>query len=199
MLKWRAAWREKGEREVKFQETTIPGAFVIDIEPIADERGFFARAWCAREFEAHGLNPRLVQANVSYNRRRKTLRGMHLQRAPDEEAKLVRCTRGALYDVILDLRPDSPAFGRWVAYELSADNRRMLYIPEGCAHGFQTLADDTEVFYQHSAFYAPESATGVAWNDPAFGIEWPFPDDPILSPKDAAWPPFSERRLRGKP
>jgi dTDP-4-dehydrorhamnose 3,5-epimerase len=178
---------------VRFEETAIDGAFVIDIEPIIDERGFFARAWCAREFEAHGLNPRLAQANISYNRHRKTLRGMHFQRAPHEEAKLVRCTRGALYDVILDLRRHSRTFGRWVAYELSASSHRMLYIPEGCAHGFQTLEDNTEVFYQHSEFYAPEYADGVPWNDPAFGIEWPYPDDPILSRKDASWPPFSGR------
>lgn len=173
---------------VKFRETGISGAFVVDVEKIADDRGFFARAWCAREFEEQGLNPSLVQANISYNRYKKTLRGMHYQQPPHAEAKLVRCTRGALYDVILDLRPDSPTLGRWLAFELSGDSYRMLYIPEGCAHGFQTLEDDTEMFYQHSEFFVPQAATGVMWNDPAFGIEWPYPDDPILSPKDNSWP-----------
>lgn len=177
---------------MKFRETGIPGAFVVEVEKLGDERGFFARAWCSREFAEHGLNPSLVQANISFNRHKKTLRGMHYQQAPHAEAKLVRCTRGALYDVILDLRPDSPTLGRWLAFELSAESYRMLYIPEGCAHGFQTLEDDTEMFYQHSEFFAPQAATGVMWNDPAFGIEWPYPDDPILSPKDNAWPPYGE-------
>lgn len=174
---------------MRFRATGIAGAFVVDMEKIEDERGFFGRSWCTREFADHGLNPALVQANISYNRHKKTLRGMHYQRAPHGEAKLVRCTRGALYDVILDLRPDSATLGRWLAFELTRDNYRMLYIPDGCAHGFQTLEDSTEIVYQHSEFYAPQSATGVMWDDPAFGIEWPYPDEPILSPKDASWPP----------
>lgn len=162
---------------------------MIEIEPIEDDRGFFARSWCAREFEAHGLNPRLAQCNISFNQRRGTLRGMHYQEQPHAEAKLVRCTRGSIYDVILDLRPGSPTFGAWEAFELSADNRRMVYVPEGFAHGFQTLEDGCEVFYQMSVFYHAPSARGVRWNDPAFGIEWPL-DDPIISKRDASYPDF---------
>ena len=169
-----------------FRETEIPGAFVIDLERREDERGFFARAWCADEFAAHGLSTRLVQANLSYNESAGTLRGMHFQRAPHEEAKLIRCTRGSLFDAIVDLRPDSPAFKRWIGVELSAENRRALYVPEGCAHGYQTLEDGTESLYLVSEFYAPESEGGVRWNDPAFGIEWPDADNRTLSPKDAA-------------
>jgi len=175
---------------VIFRETEIPGAFVIDLERREDERGFFARAWCADEFAAHGLSTRLVQANLSYNESAGTLRGMHFQRAPHEEAKLIRCTRGSLFDAIVDLRPDSPAFKRWIGVELSAENRRALYVPEGCAHGYQTLEDGTESLYLVSEFYAPESEGGVRWDDPAFGIEWPDADNRTLSPKDAAWPDF---------
>lgn len=156
-----------------FIETKLKGAFVIEPERLEDERGFFARTWCQSEFEAHGLNPRLAQCSISFNKRRGTLRGMHYQAAPHEEAKLVRCIRGAIYDVILDLRPVSPTFRQWTSVELTADNRRMVYIPEGCAHGFQTLEDSTEVFYGMSEFYCPEAARGVRWDDPAFGIEWP--------------------------
>jgi dTDP-4-dehydrorhamnose 3,5-epimerase len=177
---------------VIFQELEIRGAFVVELEKREDERGFFARAWCAREFAEHGLTPRLVQVNVSFNERAGTLRGMHFQRAPHEEAKSVRCTRGAIYDVVLDLRPDSQSYKRWAAVELSADNRRMLYVPEGCAHGYQTLVDDTETLYEVSEFYAPDSEGGVRWDDPAFGIEWPHADERILSPKDASWPDFNE-------
>ncbi len=158
-----------------FTETPLPGAFVIDLEPVADERGFFARSWCAREFEQHGLNPRLVQCNISFNRKAGTLRGMHYQAPPHQEAKLVRCTRGSLYDVAVDLRPESPAYCRWYGVELSAENRKAFYIPEGMAHGFLTLKDDTEVFYQMSEWYHPESARGVRYDDPAFGIKWPIP------------------------
>jgi dTDP-4-dehydrorhamnose 3,5-epimerase len=175
-----------------FTETSIPGAFVIDLEQRGDDRGFFARAWCANEFADHGLNQRLVQVNLSFNQRAGTLRGMHLQTAPHEEAKCVRCTRGAIYDVVLDLRPDSPAYKRWEAVELTAENRRMLYVPEGCAHGYQTLVADTETLYQVSEFYAPESEEGVRWDDPAFGIDWPDAAERVLSPKDAAWPDFRD-------
>jgi dTDP-4-dehydrorhamnose 3,5-epimerase len=158
---------------VIFTETALPGAWIVDVERLEDSRGFFARTWCEREFAERGLNPRLAQCNVSFNKRRGTLRGLHYQAAPHREAKLIRCTRGAIHDVILDLRPDSPTFKRHVAVVLDAESRRMLYVPEGLAHGFQTLEDDTEVFYQMSAFYAPDHARGVRWNDPAFGIQWP--------------------------
>src|SRR5919199_3217742 len=146
-----------------FTETKLKGAFLIEPEPRADERGFFARTWCQREFEAHGLRTRWVQCNISFNKKKGTLRGMHYQLAPYAEAKLVRCTRGAIYDVIIDLRYDSPTFKQWQALNLTADNRQMLFIPEGFAHGFQTLDDDTEVFYQMSEFYAPDCAKGVRW------------------------------------
>jgi dTDP-4-dehydrorhamnose 3,5-epimerase len=156
-----------------FTETALKGAFIIDPERLADERGFFARTWCQREFAAQGLSTKFVQCNISFNKKRGTLRGMHYQATPHEEARLVRCTRGAIYDVILDLRPESPTFRQWLSVELSAQNSRMLYIPEGFAHGFQTLEDDTEVFYQMSEFYHPESARGIRWDAPAFGIRWP--------------------------
>ncbi len=169
-----------------FTETKLSGAFVIDPERFEDDRGFFARTWCVREFKTHGLNSRLVQCSVSNNKQKATLRGMHYQAAPHAETKLVRCTKGAIYDVIIDLREDSSTFRQWVAVELTAENRRMLYIPEGFAHGFQTLSDDTEVFYQISEFYHPESARGVRWDDPAFGIEWPL-EATIMSEKDSSY------------
>jgi len=173
-----------------FRETGLPGACLIEIEPRVDERGFFARSWCQEEFAAHGLNPRLVQCNISFNHRRGTLRGMHFQRPPFQEAKLVRCTRGALIDVIIDLRPDSATFCQHCKIRLDAENHRMLYVPEGFAHGFQTIEDATEVFYQMSEFYRPDAAgCGVRWNDPAFGIEWPVPD-PILNAADRGYPDF---------
>lgn len=156
-----------------FTETKLKGAYLIDLERLEDERGYFARSWCQREFLAQGLDPKTVQCNVSFNKKKGTLRGMHYQLPPFSEAKLVRCTRGVLYDVIIDLRPDSPSFLQWIAVELTAENSRMLYIPKGFAHGFQTMEDDTEVFYQMSEFYAPESARGVRWNDPLFKINWP--------------------------
>ncbi len=172
-----------------FLETKLPGVFEIRLEPRADERGFFARSWCQQEFEAHRLNPKLVQCNVSFNYKKGTLRGMHFQAAPYAEAKLVRCTKGAIYDVALDLRPESPAYKSWVAVVLSAANRQMLYIPEGCAHGFLTLEDETEVFYQMSEFYHAESAGGVRWDDPAFGIAWPEVVQ-VISQRDATYPAF---------
>lgn len=172
-----------------FTETKLKSAFIIEPERVEDERGFFARTFCQKEFEAHRLKTTFVQCNISFNKRKGTLRGMHYQVAPYSEAKLVWCTRGAIYDVIIDLRPDSPTFKQWVAFELAAENRRMLYIPEGLAHGFQTLVDDTEVFYQMSEFYHPECARGVRWDDPVFGIEWP-PDERIISPKDRQYSAF---------
>jgi dTDP-4-dehydrorhamnose 3,5-epimerase len=174
---------------MRFVDTQLPGARVIELDQIVDERGFFARSWCVREFEAHGLNPRLVQCNVSFTTKKGTLRGMHYQGAPHEEAKLVRCTKGAIYDVIVDLRPHAATFCQWIAVELTAENRRSLYVPEGFAHGFQTLTDDCEVFYQMSEFHVPEAARGVRWNDPCFAIEWPMPA-PILSARDMAYEDF---------
>jgi dTDP-4-dehydrorhamnose 3,5-epimerase len=174
-----------------FQETKLKGAFIIKPEPLSDDRGFFARTWCQREFAAHGLNPRLVQCNISFNIEKATLRGMHYQAKPYEEAKLVRCTHGAIYDVIIDLRPDSPTFKQWLAVELTDKNHLILYIPEGLAHGFQTLEENTEVFYQMSEFYqpGPEYACGVRWNDPAFNITWPCQHS-LISPKDSNYPDF---------
>jgi dTDP-4-dehydrorhamnose 3,5-epimerase len=172
-------------------ETELPGAYVIDLEPVEDPRGFFARAWSDEEFAERGLETRVAQCNVSLTKRRGTVRGMHFQRPPHEEAKFVRCTRGALYDVIVDLRPDSVAFRRWIAVELSQGNRRALYVPPGLAHGFQTLVDDTEVFYMISEPYAPESASGVRWDDPTFGIVWPLGAPKEISDRDRIWPDFT--------
>ena len=171
---------------MQFIETKIKGAFLVEPERLEDERGFFARIWSRDEFQDRGLNPSLVQSSISFNKKKGTLRGMHYQAPPHAEAKLVRCTLGALYDVILDLRPDSPSFQQWFSVELSAENRRELYVPEGVAHGFQTLADNTEVSYHISEFHHPESARGVRWNDPAFGIRWPLPVT-VISPKDSAY------------
>jgi dTDP-4-dehydrorhamnose 3,5-epimerase len=172
-----------------FTESKLPGAFVIELERHTDQRGFFARTFCQQEFEAHGLNSQVVQCNVSINNRKGTLRGMHYQAAPFAEAKLVRCSSGSIYDVIIDLRPSSATFKRYFAVELSAENRRMLYIPEGFAHGFQTLQDDTEVFYQMAQRYSAEHARGVRWNDPAFGIEWPG-GERIIIERDQHYPDF---------
>ncbi len=169
-----------------FIKTELAGAVIVEPEWLEDERGFFARIWCQQEFIEQGLNPNLVQCNISFNKKRGTLRGMHYQAKPFEEAKLVRCTMGALYDVIIDLRPTSITFKRWVSVELTAENRRALYIPAGLAHGFQTVVDDTEVFYQISEFYHSECARGVRWDDPTFGITWPI-DPPILSQKDKTY------------
>ncbi|MDD5177604.1 MAG: dTDP-4-dehydrorhamnose 3,5-epimerase [Sterolibacterium sp.] len=176
---------------MKFVATLLEGAFMVEAEAISDERGFFARSFCTQEFVEHGLDPRLVQCSVSYNERHGTLRGMHYQRAPYAETKLVRCTMGKIYDVMLDLRPQSPSFMRWHGVELSADNRRAVYIPEGVAHGFLTLSDACEVFYQISEFFHPECAAGVRWNDPAFAIAWPEPVRQI-SARDQGYPDFAE-------
>ena len=173
-----------------FTETKLKGAYIVDIEKLEDERGFFARSWCRKEFEVHGLNTQLVQCNISFNAKEGTLRGMHYQAQPFEEAKLIRCTRGAIHDVIADIRPDSTTFGQYVGLLLTADNKRMLYAPEGFAHGFLTLEDDTEVFYQMSEFYAPECAKGFRWNDPAFRIEWPASVQ-VISERDRCYPDFT--------
>ena len=166
-----------------FLPTQLAGVTLIEPEPVSDARGLFARTWCQRDYEARGLTAKLAQCSVSFNARRATLRGMHFQAEPHAEAKLVRVTRGAIYDVALDLRPASSTYLQWFAAELSFENRRMLHIPEGCAHGFQTLTDDAEVFYQISEFYEPDAGRGVRWNDPVFGIHWPL-SDPILSDRD---------------
>ncbi|MFP4322859.1 MAG: dTDP-4-dehydrorhamnose 3,5-epimerase [Anaerolineales bacterium] len=176
---------------MQFIETPIPGAYLIQPEPRQDERGFFARVYCQDEFAAHGLHTRWVQNNISYNAQRGTLRGMHYQAQPYGEIKLVRCTQGAIFDVIVDLRPDSPTFKQWYGVELSAENRHMLYIPVDVAHGFQTLADATEVFYWMGEFYHPDAARGVRWDDPAFGIEWSPAKTRIISAKDQAYPDFT--------
>ena len=172
-----------------FTETMLKGAFVIEPERLEDERGFFARTWCQREFEAHSIDSKWVQCNISYNKKKGTLRGMHYQVAPYEEAKLIRCTMGATCDVIIDLRPDSPTFKQHIAELLTAQNRKILFVPEGFAHGFLTLEDDTEVFYQMSEFYHAEYARGVRWNDPAFGIQWPA-EVQIISDRDRNHPDF---------
>lgn len=174
---------------MKFQETKLPGVFEICAELIHDQRGFFARSWCQEEFSSHGLNSRLVQCNISGNLRKGTLRGLHYQTAPFAEAKLVRCTRGSIFDVALDLRQDSPTFKQWAGAVLRAENHRMLFIPEGCAHGFLTLEDDSEVFYQMSESYHPEAARGFRWNDPAFRIEWPGKVE-VISDRDASYADF---------
>lgn len=172
-----------------FRETPLPGAWVLEPERIADERGFFARTWCRRDFEARGLDAGVAQCSVSWNHRRGTLRGLHFQAEPHAEVKLVRVTRGAVWDVIVDLRPDSPTFKRHFAVILTAEAGHQLYIPKGMAHGFQTLEDATEVSYQISAFYAPEAARGYRWDDPAFAIPWPEPVT-VISEKDRNLPLF---------
>ena len=172
-----------------FIPTALDGASLIELAPAGDERGFFARAFCRREFEAHGLNPNLAQCNLSFNKSRGTLRGMHYQLAPHAEVKLIRCTRGAIYDVIVDLRPQSRTFKQWMGVELTSDNHAMLYVPEGFAHGYLTLEENTEVFYQVSEFYSKEYERGVRWNDAAFGIEWPI-EPAIISDKDRRHPDF---------
>lgn len=173
-----------------FTETALKGAHLVDLERHEDDRGFFARSWCAGEFETSGLNPRIAQCSLSFNVRKGTLRGMHYQVKPFEEAKLVRCTRGSLCDIIVDLRPDSPTYARHLSVFLSADNRRMLYVPEGFAHGFLTLEDATEVFYQISELYSPESQRGFRWDDPAFGIVWPEAVQ-VISERDRTYPDFA--------
>ncbi|HMJ24674.1 MAG TPA: dTDP-4-dehydrorhamnose 3,5-epimerase [Pyrinomonadaceae bacterium] len=174
-----------------FTETALPGAFIVEPELIKDERGFFTRLWSEEEFAEHGLETRLVQCNASFNIKKGTLRGMHFQMAPYAQAKLVSCLRGSVYDVIIDLRRESPTFKKWVGVQLSASNRLMLYVPKGLAHGFQTLEDETEVFYQMSEVYSVEHVAGVRWNDPAFAIQWPADERTIIH-RDATYPDFSE-------
>jgi dTDP-4-dehydrorhamnose 3,5-epimerase len=179
---------------VKFHKTELDGAYIIELDKLADDRGFFARTWCQKELECQGLVARIAQTSVSFNTRAGTLRGMHYQAAPYEETKIVRCTRGAIYDVIVDLRHDSPTFRKWIAVELTANNYKMLYVPAHFAHGFITLDDNTEVLYFISEFYTPGAARGLRWNDPALGIIWPRPAE-IISEKDADWPDISAQDL----
>jgi dTDP-4-dehydrorhamnose 3,5-epimerase len=172
-----------------FHNTKISGVFEIHLERKSDDRGFFARTWCRKEFEDHGLDPNLVQCSISFNRHKRTLRGMHYQAVPFVETKLVRCTQGAIYDVVLDLRPHSRTFRDWIAVTLTAENRNMLYVPKGCAHGFLTLKDETEVLYQISEFFNSESARGVRWDDPAFRIVWPEEVE-VISERDRTYSDF---------
>jgi dTDP-4-dehydrorhamnose 3,5-epimerase len=173
-----------------FNKTRIAGVYLIDIERHEDQRGFFARTWCQREFREHGLNPRLTQCNLSFNEHKGTLRGMHFQAAPFEEAKLVSCTQGAVFDVIIDLRPDSPTFKDYLHATLTAESHNMIYVPEGFAHGFLTLTDRTYVFYQMSEYYMPGYGRGIRWNDPEFNIEWPG-EVHVISERDANYPDFT--------
>lgn len=177
---------------MKFTDIGLQGAYLIELEPIADARGFFARAFCANEFREAGLEPTVAQCNISTNHRKGTLRGMHYQLPPAGENKLVRCTRGAIWDAIIDMRPDSPTFGRSYGVELSADNRKALYVPEMFAHGYLTLTDDAEIHYMVSEFYSPGHEAGLHYDDPTFGVEWPIAVE-VISEKDAAWPLWQER------
>ena len=173
---------------MRFRPTKLEGAYVLELERSEDERGFFARTWCRDELAAHGLTTDVAQCSVSRNALAGTLRGLHFQTAPHEEVKLVRCTRGVIFDVIVDLRPGSRSHGDWYGLELDAERGNALYIPKGFAHGFQTLADDSEVFYMMSDPYVPEAARGVRWDDPAFGIDWPAAESRVISERDLAWP-----------
>jgi dTDP-4-dehydrorhamnose 3,5-epimerase len=173
-----------------FTETELSGAWIIDIERHSDERGFFARTWCRREFEEHGLSTDLAQCSTSFSARAGTLRGMHFQRPPHDEVKLVRCTAGAIWDVIIDLRPHSPTYRRWQGFELGAASHRTLYVPRGFAHGFQTLCDETEVAYQISTFHVPAASAGLRHDDPAFTIAWPLPVT-VISGRDVSWPDYA--------
>jgi dTDP-4-dehydrorhamnose 3,5-epimerase len=175
---------------MKFVPLALDGAFLVELEPYRDDRGFFARTWCRDEMRAHGLNPALSQCSTSRNRRAGTLRGLHFQRPPHEEAKLVRCTRGAIFDVIVDLRKESPTHAAWFGAELTEEQGNAMYVPEGFAHGFQTLRDDTEVLYMISTPYAPDAAAGVRWDDAAFGIEWPEAVTRTISERDRVWPDY---------
>jgi dTDP-4-dehydrorhamnose 3,5-epimerase len=175
---------------VIFKETKLQGAFIVELDKFEDERGFFAHSWSERKFAERGLDSRVVECSISFNRKRGTLRGMHYQAAPHGQVKLVRCTMGAIYDVIIDLRTGSQTFKQWIGVELTAENRRMLYIPTDFAHGFQALEDNTEVVYQMSAAYAPESGRGVRWNDPAFDIHWPGAPEIIINERDRTYPDF---------
>ena len=179
-----------------FTPAGLKDAFIIDVERHGDERGYLARTFCEAEFADHGLVTRFVQASTIFSPQSSTLRGLHFQRSPHGEVKLVRCTRGAAHVTIIDLRPDSPTYLQWLGVELSPENGRLLYVPIGFAQGYQTLVDDTEVAYQMSHEYVPEAASGVRWNDPAFGIEWPPAEERIISPRDQAWPDYPEQSQR---
>lgn len=172
---------------MKFISTAVTGTYILELEKIHDDRGYFARSWSRDEFEEHGLEANLAQCSISFNKKKGTLRGMHFQIPPSAEAKLVRCTRGAFFDVVLDLRPGSKSFLQWQGVELTSDNSQMLFIPKGCAHGFQTLSDNTEIFYQISEKYAPEHARGVRWDDSLFGVQWPVPVT-VISDRDKSYP-----------
>lgn len=174
---------------MNFRETELPGVFEVRLELKSDDRGYFARTWCQQEFAAQGLSSRVVQCNTSFNPKKGTLRGMHYQQKPNAEIKLIRCTRGKIFDAVIDLRPASATFKKWTSLILSSSSQNMIYIPEGCAHGFLTMEDDTEVFYQMSEFYSAESARGVRWNDPAFKIEWPTEVE-VISERDSSYPDF---------
>lgn len=174
---------------MRFVESELPGVFLIEPEPHVDERGMFMRTWCAREFAEHGIAMTVRQCSVSVNHRRGTLRGMHYQAPPHAEARLVRCTAGAIFDVIVDLRPVSKSYCQWAGVELTQENRKMAFVPEGCAHGFLTLVDNVEVFYQMSEFYSAENARGVRWNDPGFSIKWPG-EVAVISERDRNYPDF---------
>jgi dTDP-4-dehydrorhamnose 3,5-epimerase len=176
---------------MRFTKLAIVGAYLIDLEPHLDERGFFGRTFCRSEFENHGLSSTIAQCSTSFNTRRGTLRGLHYQSAPHEEAKVVRCTTGGIYDVIVDVRAGSPTFGTWYGAYLTAENRRMMYVPPGVAHGFQTTENNTEVFYQISTDHAPDAARGIRWDDPHLAIAWPFREERIISPRDAGFPGLS--------
>ena len=178
---------------MKFTETSVLGVYIVDIEPHVDARGYFARVWCEQEFRDHGLNPNIVQVNTIFSQIQGTLRGVHFQQSPHTEAKLVRCVRGSVYDVAVDLRPDSATFRQWHAEVLRAGDGRMFYVPEGCGHGFQTLEDQTEVVYQATTSFAPSAASGVRYDDSAFGIDWPLPVR-CLSESDSNWPEFNRER-----
>ena len=173
-----------------FHKTKLENAYVIELEKIRDHRGYFSRAWCSKEFLEYGLNPNIVQTNLSSNKRKGTLRGLHYQVAPYSETKTIRCLKGSIYHVIVDLRPESPTYLKWIGVNLTAENKRMLYVPESFAHGYQSLEDNSESIYSVSEYYAPESARGIRWNDPFFDIEWPINDNIILSEQDKNWPDF---------
>ena len=175
---------------MRFTAASINGAYVVEPEPRSDDRGFFARQWCRDEFAQAGLSAAFVQCNGSFSKRMGTLRGMHYQTAPHEEIKLIRCIRGAVFDVVIDLRSSSPTYKQWFGIELTADNRKMLYVPAGCAHGYLTMADESEVLYPVTEAYRPESERGVRWDDPAFGIQWPPVAALTISAKDASWPDY---------
>jgi dTDP-4-dehydrorhamnose 3,5-epimerase len=174
---------------MKFTETPVTGAYVIDVNRIGDSRGFFGRLWCEKELLDQGLVPHIRQSNIGFSPQKGTLRGLHYQKPPHQEVKIVRCTRGSVFDVVVDLRSDSPTFRKWFGIELNPDNASMLYVPEGCATGYLTLSDDTEIYYNTSAMYAPDSATGIRYDDVAFGIEWPG-EVTVLSDNDKDWPDF---------